>query len=252
MLTTLTPSIQIYIFLIILLAILGALNAFLPQGNYAGTIPDQQMPASKPVMAVVTAGLMLVVYGGLGYLGLRLAMNLGFPDIWDENVSIFQRLVIPALVGVGVGIFFILVDSFFKKLHAFGALPHPPFPTSVVASGVAGIGEEVFFRLFFIPFWMWLISKVVFQGNCPEGVFWGVAIFSAVVFSAAHLPAVMYLVNVQSINQIPPILMAEIFILNSVVSLAAAFFFRKFGFLAAVSVHLWTDLVWHVLWGLLI
>jgi hypothetical protein len=99
---------------------------------------------------------------------------------------------------------------------------------------------------------MWLISKVVFHGNCPEGVFWGVAIFSAAVFSAAHLPAVMYLVNVQSINQIPPILMAEIFILNSVVSLAAAFLFQKFGFLAAVSVHLWTDIVWHVLWGLLI
>jgi len=70
---------------------------------------------------------------------------------------------------------------------------------------------------------MWLISKVIFHGNYPKGVFWIVAIFSAVVFSAAHLPAVMYLVNLQNINQIPPILLAEIFILNGVVSLATAF-----------------------------
>jgi len=126
---------------------LGALNAFLPQGNYAGTFPDKQMPASKPVMAVVTAGLILVVYGGLGYLGLRLAMNFGFPKIWDENISLFQRLVIPSLMGVGVGLFFILVDTFFNRMHTFSALPPPPYIEIIRSALEYADGKAVDFYL---------------------------------------------------------------------------------------------------------
>ena len=30
----------------------------------------------------------------------------------------------------------------------------------------------------------------------------------------------------------------------------AAYAFKKYGFLAPIGVHVWTDIVWHVLWGL--
>ncbi len=49
---------------------------------------------------------------------------------------------------------------------------------------------------------------------------------------------------------LPVALVAEIFVLNSLVWLPAAFYLRKAGFLAAVEIHFWADLVWHVLWGL--
>jgi len=74
----LSRSVGIYILLILLLAVLGALNVFLPQGSFAATLPEQQLPASKPIMALATAGIMLIVYGGLGLLGLQLAQRLGF------------------------------------------------------------------------------------------------------------------------------------------------------------------------------
>ncbi len=146
----------------------------------------------------------------------------------------------------------VIVDLIFSKFHPLGPLPHPVFPTSIVASAVAGIGEEVIFRLFFIPFWVWLISCVVFRRKWQKIVFWIVAVFSALVFSFGHLPSIIYLVGVDSVNEIPMALLAEIIILNSSLSILAAYYFRKFGFLAAVGIHFWTDIVWHVLWSLVV
>ncbi|MBV7331517.1 CPBP family intramembrane metalloprotease [Chloroflexi bacterium TSY] len=242
-------SLSIYIFLIILLAILGAVNVFLPQGVLATAPIEQQMPASKWVLALITAGMMLLIYGGLGFLGLRLAQKLNFPEFWDAAVSNVQRFLIPALIGVGIGLFFILADLVFQQMHSLDTLPHPPFPTSIVASAVAGIGEEVIFRLFFIPLWVWVISSLLLNGQWQEPVFWGVAIVSALIFALAHLPSVMPALGIESVNQIPSALMIEIILLNSMVALFAAYFFKQYGFLAAVSIHFWTDIVWHVIWG---
>jgi len=252
MIQQLSPSIGIYVVLIIVLAALGAANAFLPQGSFTATLPGQQLPVSKPVMAAVTAGMMLIVYGGLGFLGLQLSQKLGFSALWDAEVSNRQRFLIPACVGVGTGVFFIVADAFVKRLHTLGALPHPPFPTSIVASAVAGIGEEVIFRLFFIPFWMWLISTVILKGRWQDEVFWGVAIFSALVFALGHLPSVMFALGIERVNQVPAALIGEMILLNGIVSLLTAYYFRQYGFLAAVGIHFWTDIVWHVVWGLFV
>jgi hypothetical protein len=242
---------SIYLALILTLTILGAVNALLPQGSIASSLPNQQIPASKPVMALVTAGSMLVIYGGLGAIGLLLAQKLGFPPIWGPETTQSQRFVIPALIGVGTGVFFIVADVLMKRLHPFGALPHPPFPTSLVASAVAGIGEEVIFRLFFVPFWMWLVSTVILGGRWESGIFWAVAACSALVFAVSHMPAVMAAFGIERINDVPAALIGEIILLNGVVSLLAAYVFRRYGFLAAVGVHFWTDVVWHVIWGVL-
>jgi membrane protease YdiL (CAAX protease family) len=247
MIQRLSPSIGIYVVLIIVLAALGATNTFLPQGSL---LPEQPLLVSKPVMALLTAGMMLVVYGGLGFLGLRLSQKFSFPALWDPAVSNRQRFLIPAYVGLGTGAFCILADVFLQRLHTLGALPHPPFPTSIVTSAVAGIGEEVIFRLFFIPFLMWLISTLILKGKWQGKVFWGVTIFSALVFALGHLPLVMLAFRIESVNQVPAALMSEIILLNGIVSLLAAYYFRQYGFLAAVGIHFWTDIVWHVLWGL--
>jgi hypothetical protein len=245
------PSTQIYIGLILLLAFLGGLNAFLPQGDFVNSMAQQELPASKATIAVVSAAGILVIYGGLGYLGLVLARRLGFADVWDPTVSTAQRLVLPAGIGVVLGVLFIIADAVFQRLHGLGALPHPPFPTSLVASASAGIGEEVIFRLFFISFWVWLISQVILKGAGQAPVFWIVAALSALAFGASHIPSVMLVVGVKEVSRLPVALVAEILLLNGVLSVAAAWLLRRYGLLAAVSVHFWADVVWHVVWGLL-
>ncbi|MCW3132829.1 MAG: hypothetical protein N2V78_00615 [Methanophagales archaeon] len=242
-------SLWIYISLIITLAILAAINVFLPQGSFLLT-PPQELPASKPVLAFVIAAIVLILYGGLGFIGLKLSQELGFADIWDSRVTNKQRFLIPALVGTAIGVFFIFADIILSQFHTLGPLPHPPFPTSLVASAVAGIGEEIIFRLFFISFWVWLVSFVILKRRWQNQIFWIVAILSSLAFAFGHIPSVMILFGLKNINQIPPALLSEIILLNGVLSIFAAHYFRKFGFLAAVGIHFWTDIIWHVIWGL--
>src|SRR5690554_3239263 len=91
----LSLSIKIYIGLIITLAILAAINIFLPQDSFLPILPEQELPASKPVLALVNAAIMLILYGGLGFLGLKLSQKLSFADIWDSKVYNKQRFLIP-------------------------------------------------------------------------------------------------------------------------------------------------------------
>jgi membrane protease YdiL (CAAX protease family) len=247
----LSLSTKIYIGLIIILAILAASNVFLPQGSFLLTVPEQELPAPKPMLALVNAAIMLILYGGLGFVGLMLSQKLGFADIWDVSISNKQRFLIPALAGVGLGISFILVDLMLSQFHTLGPLPHPPFPTSIVASAIASIGEELLFRLFFIPFLVWLISSVILKEKWQNQIFWIVAVFSAIAFAFGHVPSVMLLFGFKAIGDIPAALMSEIILLNGVLSVFAAHYLRKSGFLAPMGLHFWTDVVWHVVWGVI-
>ncbi len=240
-------SLKIYIGLIVSLSVISAINVLLPQGAF---LPMQELPASKPILAIVNAAIMLVFYGGLGLIGLNLSKKLGFTDIWDSKVSNNQRFFIPAFIGIGLGIIFIITDVILSQFHTLSPLPHPPFPTSLVASAAAGIGEEIIFRLFFISFWIWLISYVIMKKKWQNQIFYAITVLSAIVFTAGHFPAIMIFYDFNTINEIPIALMTEILILNSLLSIFAACYFRKFGLLAAIGIHFWADIVWHVIWGL--
>lgn len=238
---------RVYWGMILVLAIVAALMAFNPQQASLGV--QGELPAPPPIMALASFGIALVVYGGLGFLGLHLSTKLGFAGIWDERVSHRDRFFAPALAGGVFGVAFILVDQVFAGVHGLGAIPHPPFPSSVGASLAAGIGEEVIFRLFFISFWTWLICRVVLRGRALDTVFGVVTALSAIVFAVAHVPAAMFVMDLERVSDIPPSFMVELFLLNGMLSVVAALMMRKSGILAAVSVHFWTDVVWHVAWG---
>jgi len=243
-----TPSTIVFLALVVLNAALAAVATFLPQGIDIA-VPEATM--SLPLMALINGAIVLVVYGVLGLLGLRLTRKLGYPDLLDTRVNNRWRFLNPCMAGLWLGLLFIVADNLFARTHQYGALPHPPFPLSLIASFNAGIGEEMVFRLFFIPFLVWLISRVVLKGAQENLVFWNAAIFSAVFFAAGHIPSVMILLETSMPADIPPTMMAEIFLLNGVLSLVAAYFLRRGGYLAAATVHTSADLVWHVIWGLL-
>lgn len=237
--------------LLVILAAAAGLNVVLPQGQIANPVPanpTSPIPAWQLVLG--GAGITLLLYGILGFIGLFLWRKLGFPEIWEESVNNGERFAVPALVGVGLGVLLIIGDLIFSHLNGIGRLIHPPFPTSLVASLSAGIGEEMMFRLFFISFWTWLIGKVILRGRGLTIVYWVVSTFSAIAFGAGHLPSLMVILGVTNPLQFSPALLLEIFLLNGLVSLFGAYYFKKYGFLATVGIHFWTDIVWHVLWGL--
>lgn len=243
-----STSTQVFLGLVLLNAVLAAAISFLPQG-----IADSGEPTtiSPTLAAVINAAVVLFAYGGLGYVGLRLTRKLGYPDLLDARVTTRQRFITPAIAGLWIGLIFIVADNVFARFHDLGPLPHPPFPTSILASFTAGIGEEMVFRLFFIPLLVWLVSRVALKGEQGNAVFWTASIFSGMFFAAAHIPSVMLILGTGSFADIPTALMVEIFVLNGTLSLIAAHFLRKSGYLAAVTVHTSADIVWHVIWGLM-
>ncbi|MFO7815415.1 MAG: CPBP family glutamic-type intramembrane protease [Halanaerobiales bacterium] len=239
-----------FIILIVILTFSSVISVYLPQGQMI-SIQQQELPASKNIIALVNALIMLILYGGLGYIGLRLSKKIDFPEFWDSKYSVKEKLVYPAVLGATAGLFLIILDYIFSFFNGFGKLIHPPFPTSFFASLSAGIGEEIIFRLFFITFWVWLISKVILSGKYKNIVFWIITVISAILFAGAHLPSIMFLVGAKTISDLSTILIVELLILNSLISIPAAYYFRKYGILAAVSIHFWADIGWHVIYGLL-
>jgi len=193
---------------------------------------------------------MLILYGSLGFVGLTLSKKLGFAGFWDKKVSNKQRFLNPLIVGVIIGVFLIIVDLIFTKISGI-TLPHPPFPTSIFASMSAAIGEEILFRLFFISFWVWLISSVILRKRWQNQIFWIIVIISAIGFSFGHLPSMMMVMGFETMSQIPIALYTELIMMNGVVSIVAAYYFRKYGILTAIGIHFWLDVVWHVIYGVL-
>ncbi|OGS22018.1 MAG: hypothetical protein A2252_05935 [Elusimicrobia bacterium RIFOXYA2_FULL_39_19] len=242
-----TASERTFFIVLVMLVIVSCLAIFLPQGIYT---PKKELPTSKINIAVFNAVAVIFVYGGLGLAGLRLSRKIGFTDMWESGINNKQRFLIPAVIGFALGAVFIVGDIIFGKFHGFGSLPHPPFPLSIAASFTAGFGEEMIFRLFFVSFWVWLISGVFLKNRFQDEIFWGVSAVSAAFFAVSHFPVMMVLYDFKSISEIPQILMVEIILLNGLLSLFTAYYFRKYGYLAAVGIHFWADIVWHVLWGL--
>lgn len=212
-------------------------------------MPSAILPAPIAIIALANAGIAIVLYGGLGLIGLVLSRKLDLADIWDRQIVNRQRILIPGIIGAVLGAFLIVMDILFSHFNGVGRLTHPPFPSSIFASLSASIGEEILFRLFFISFWMWLISNIILRGKGRNPIFWIITAMSAIVFSLGHLPAVMVMFNYSALSQISPVLLLEIIVLNGIISVFAAYYMRKFGFLAAVGLHFWADIVWHVIWG---
>ncbi|MFW5701260.1 MAG: hypothetical protein ACOCWM_06170 [Cyclobacteriaceae bacterium] len=160
---------RIFSFLILIIALSASISVYLPQGN---VIIDQELPTSKINLAIINFFIMTIIYGGLGFVGMKLSNKIGFADIWNENIPLKKKIIQPLFIGIGLGIFFIMLDLVFSSFHSLGALPHPPFPLSLFASITAGIGEEIIVRLFFISFWVWLFSYIFFKKKYLKQTFW--------------------------------------------------------------------------------
>lgn len=235
--------------LILIYGLIAAVSVLFSGEMNTGMPAAPQMPAPTWVMALANGGIVLVGYGFLAALAMVLSRRIGLPEIWESRVTNRQRFLTPLVVGLAVGMILIALDVFFNRFNTLGTLPHPAFPLSILASLAAGIGEELVFRFFFISLWTWLVAKILLRGKYGDAVYWIFAVISALAFSATHFPAVLYLYNLKSIAEIPAMMIAQIFLLNTLISLPAAWLMKRYGYLAAAGTHFWADIVWHVVWG---
>jgi hypothetical protein len=98
---------------------------------------------------------------------------------------------------------------------------------------------------------VWFVYDIVLKRKWQNQIFWIVAVGSAFAFAMAHLPSIMFLFGLKTISDVPLARMSEIILLNGLLLIVAAYYFKTYGFLSAVSIHFWADVVGHVIWGAL-
>ncbi len=229
-------------------------NALLTLITYLWIPPQEVAPrATLPAipqwqLALANAGLVLAVYGLLGMAGFWFAQRLGLPGIYRPDAGLRAWVVAPLVTGLVAGNILVVLDRLFALSPEWDGLPHPSFPLSLLASATAGIGEEIVFRLFVLGLLAFLLNLFLQDRDATGVSLWLGNTFAALAFGAAHLPAVTFLLGLPGPAAIPPLVLAEVFLLNGIVGLLAGWQYIRCGLIAAVGVHFWADVVWHVLW----
>lgn len=236
--------------LLVIYALLAAVAiALTPPEQFAspGGVPTAALPMPKWQLALANAVIVLVAYGLFGLAGLWFARRLGLPRVYREGAGWSSLLISPLLLGSAVGAALVIADRLFSNLGGGQGFPHPAFPLSLVASGAAAMGEEILFRGFVMGLWAFLFGILLRGWRGRRAALWIGNALAALAFSAAHIPAAMILLGVSMPAAIPPIARVEILVLNSLLGLVAGERYMRDGLVAAMGVHFWADVVWHVL-----
>jgi hypothetical protein len=252
---------------IILLALMGCLVLIkfaLACGNFPDDLfasPSQKALFSWPAIGIVTA---------VGLLGVWFAQLAGFPEMWDPRVSTKQRFLLPALIGLGFGMLEVTVD---RQTHmtrlVLERTPelqffHIKFPASALVYPGGAILVDTITHLAPIPLLMLVIYALTwpvrgrFLPNDPatdrshgDWAFWISAgllsLFEPVTQSGilGLLPGASF--RFHNMEGFVAYWMLSGYALN----LTQAYLFRRFGFLACLTMRISMYLLWHVCWGYL-
>lgn len=241
-------QLKIYIILVLILAVFAALSVLFTDSllQSVGQLPTE-IPTS--LLALANFGMMLIGYGLFGLLGYYIAKKLNWPGIYNERERWKKLVFRPLYFGLVLGLFLIIAQKFFISLHGLGEFPHPGFPLSIFASITAGIGEELIFRLFLVSFWAFILGFIFKKFGKQKIINWIAIIIASLAFGIGHFPSLYFFYGFVSVNQIPAAFIIEVLLLNGLIGVVAGREFIKYGFVAAVGIHFWTDIVWHVIYG---
>jgi membrane protease YdiL (CAAX protease family) len=205
---------------------------------------------SHAQLGLIGAAAVLVGYGLVGLLAYWFARKVDLPGVFSADGNARRWFWTPMLLGLACGVCVMIGEIVFAPINGVGRLPHPGFPLSIVATLSAAIGEELLFRGFVFGLWALILNWLFKRFNGRIAALWIANVIAALAFGAGHLPTVLLLTGATSLAGVSPVLLLEIFLLNSIVGLVAGQRYMKDGLVAASGVHFWADMVFHVAWGL--
>ena len=163
--------------------------------------------------------------GIAGAIGVALLRRADVAEFWDPAISGTQRFLVPALVGLAFGGLTTL-QAFINPRH--GTVT--PFPISILVFAAGGIILEVLLRLFGTTAIAALLRLLTKR--------------SAISFWIAAVVAALYepLPYLHDVHASAILIAVRLFAFN----IAAAWFYRRAGFLSALTLR-WSEyLVWHI------
>ena len=192
----------------------------------------------------------LGVFAALGLVGVVLAERTGFPAAWDARVSNRQRLLIPTLVGLGIGALAVVIDLLTGGTEATARAMGQPsfnidFPGSLLAYSAGGILVDVQYRLFTVPFLLWLISSVLLRGRGQARTFWAVAAISTLIEPLLQGVG-LFVVGAGAITLG---MLAGYMVTALSLNFTQVLFYRRYGLVASVLVRQVYYVIWHIVYG---
>jgi hypothetical protein len=197
------------------------------------------------------AVIVVVVYGVLGLAAWWFARKLRLPGFYRAGAGWQAWLIRPMVLGLALGVLLVIGDRVFATLGGTPGFPHPAFPLSIIASGAAGIGEEILARGFIMGLWGFVLSLLLRGERGRIAALWIGNVIAALAFGASHIPAAMVLLGVATPAGLPAATLAELFVLNGLLGLLAGQRTMHDGLVAAIGLHFWADVVWHVVWPII-
>jgi len=208
---------------------------------------EKLVTGARWIMGIKQAG-MVIIYLPLILAGYSFARKLDFPTVFRLGAGFRSWFLWPMLIGIGVGMILIVIDCIFRAIVSPVWLIHPDFPFSIIASATAAIGEEIIFRSFLMGLFVFLLTRVLKSKKMSNVAFWCGNILAAICFSAGHLPGTLQILNTTGLSEIPFTVIAEVFLICTLVGVIAGLWYRRDGLIAAIGIHFWIDIVWHVIW----
>lgn len=223
---------------LLMLAFLGAVNLFITLVGAGLETDPRSVLFSWPAIGVV---------GLAGLVGIGFSHRTGFPAAWDRRMSVRQRLIVPAVLGLGIGLLESGLDMVFHWTQFFAQYSGPatfnaPWPGSLLFYPGGAILVEVFYRLLPVPLALWLVSNVLLRGRAQIQAFWVLALLSSLIE-----PATQDLDGFKFGASLP--LVASGFVPDFLLNLAQVVMFRNYGFLASIVTRVGMYLIWHVAYG---
>lgn len=186
----------------------------------------------------------LALWTILGWIGVVLAQKTGFPKPWNGDISNISRLVLPLVIGIVLGIIAIATDRFTgwthfvaNKMHL--KTIHIDFPASLLIYPGGAIIVNIVYRIFPIPFLLWIISNLLLKKRFQNRIFWILAALLSLVEPMSDL----------GLKELGYGTMALVFTEDYALNIIEMWLFRKLGFLAPILMRIFFYLIWHVFWG---
>ncbi len=223
-------------------------------------MPSKQTPSLAAYAVIVlivlvtyfTGRVFLAGQPGIRLIGwdtfLLLALGLaavwaqplaGLPALVDERVSGWQRWGLPAVVGAGFGAADVLVWEVLTPHSPYQSLPPftQPFPYSLLLFTSGAVYVEVLHRLLPLTVIL-LIAGRLLPEAWQNRVFWIAAILTSLWEPLEQWPAASLLRVIYALGS------------GFAFNLLQALFYRRSGWLAALSTRLGHYAIWHILLGL--
>jgi hypothetical protein len=227
--TPVRRSLQIYTGLMVYLAVVVVVFHLV---SVKVVVASQAELFRWPMVAVLTL---------VGGISVWLGPRVGFPGLWDARISTQNRLLFPALVGLGLGVVNLALQGFTGAVHIIAEAANVrsinvAFPDSILFYSAGAIILEAIYRLIPITLPLWLIANVLLRKRGQTQVFWALALLTSALepleqigFFEGHL-ALMVITGVSTYAM----------------NVFEAHLWRRYGFLAPLAFRIAYYAVWHI------